>query len=459
MSIELDRSPLPDPASLAGQLVSHFIDNIATRDTQLGDAIHGDIATVTKKCLEIGDGVIAGRNVSDQLDWFSAAAAGWAREAVPIDTILDAFYESLRVSVDRICTSDAAYDRDALIDRLRTTMAISNLMSTTMINAYLREYRGVVSEHLTATRALTAALLAGRATTSMARDCGVSVAETYAVMAVSIPRDPDDHDPQIDDDTLARRKLRRVHTALAEHYDDALAMLSVDGGTILIPGADTDDTRLDILIEALSRAARVDITATLVTTTTDQIPDTAQLAHDLLDIIERLGYNPRLYRFEDLALEYQLTRPGPGLTKLGELLAPLDNHPDLSDTADAHRQRHEPSAHRPTPPHPYEHHHLPAASHRELDRARRDARVRSVAAEVRGDRPRIRTGTGIPPAAGRGLGGDACPPGTTRTDTAAIVREALTARADRRPLPSSERTRCAVHKTRGAWLVSYQAFH
>ncbi|MEV0541163.1 PucR family transcriptional regulator [Nocardia salmonicida] len=349
MSIELDcspmRAPLPDTASLAGQLVSHFIDNVATRDTQLGDAIHEDIATVTKKCLEIGDGVIAGRNVSDQLDWFSAAAAGWAREAVPIDTILDAFYESLRVSVDRICTSDAAYDRDALIDRLRTTMAISNLMSTTMINAYLREYRGVVSEHLTATRALTAALLAGRATTSMARDCGVSVADTYAVLAVSIPRDPDDQDPQIDDDIVARRKLRRVHTALAEHCDDGLAMLSVDGGTVLIPGADTDDTRLDILIEALSRAARVDITATLITTTTGQIPDTAQVAHDLLDIIARLGYAPRLYRFEDLALEYQLTRPGPGLTTLGELLAPLDNHPDLYQTLqilianDMNRQR------------------------------------------------------------------------------------------------------------------------
>lgn len=349
MSIELDcspmRSPLPDTASLAGQLVSHFIDNVATHDTQLGDAIHEDIATVTKKCLEIGDGVIAGHNVSDQLDWFSAAAAGWAREAVPIDTILDAFYESLRVSVDRICTSDAAYDRDALIDRLRTTMAISNLMSTTMINAYLREYRGVVSEHLTATRALTAALLAGRATTSMARDCGVSVADTYAVVAVSIPRDPDDQDPRIDDDIVARRKLRRVHAALAEHCDDALAMLSVDGGTVLIPGADTDDTRLDILIETLSRAARVDITATLVATTTGQIPDTAQVAHDLLDIIERLGYAPRLYRFEDLALEYQLTRPGPGLTKLGELLAPLDNHPDLYQTLqilianDMNRQR------------------------------------------------------------------------------------------------------------------------
>ncbi|MFE9787720.1 PucR family transcriptional regulator [Nocardia salmonicida] len=349
MSIELEcpsmRSPLPDTASLTNQLVSHFIDNVATRDTQLGDAIHGDIATVTKKCLEISDGVMAGRNVSDQLDWFSAAAAGWAREAVPIDTILHAFYESLQVSVDLICTSDAAYDRDALIDRLRTTMAISNLMSTTMINAYLREYRGVVSEHLTATRALTAALLAGRATTSMARDCGVSVADTYAVVAVSIPRDPDDQDPQIDDDIVARRKLRRVHTALAEQCDDALAMLSVDGGTVLIPGADTDDTRLDILIEALSRAARVDITATLTTTTTGQIPDAAQLAHDLLDIIERLGYAPRLYRFEDLALEYQLTRPGPGLTKLGELLAPLDNHPDLYQTLqmlianDMNRQR------------------------------------------------------------------------------------------------------------------------
>ncbi|WP_410872665.1 PucR family transcriptional regulator [Nocardia sp. A7] len=349
MTIELDSSsmrlPLPDSVSLTGQLVNHFIDNVATRDTHLGDAISGDIATVTKKCLEIGDGISAGRNVSEQLRWFSAAAAGWAREGVPIDTVLRAFYEALRVSVDVMCAPDAAYDRDALIDRLRMTMAISNLMSTTMIDAYLREYRGVVSEHLTAVRALTSALLAGRATAPMARNCGVSVADTYRVLALSIPRDLDDHEPPIDNAIDARRRLRRVHTALAQHRDDALAMLSIGGGTVLIPGGTSDDTRLDSLIEVLSHAARVDISATMIIAGTDDIPDAAQRAHELLDVVGRLGYAPRLYRFEDLALEYQLTRPGPGLATLGQLLTPLDAHPDLFRTLqvlianDMNRQR------------------------------------------------------------------------------------------------------------------------
>ncbi|MGY0498454.1 PucR family transcriptional regulator [Nocardia sp. FBN12] len=334
MTIDLDSSstrwPLPDSASLTGQLISHFIDNVSTCDTQLGDAISGDISTVTRKCLEIGDGVTAGRNVSGQLRWFSAAAAGWARDGVPIDTVLRAFYEALRASVDVMCAPDAAYDRDALIDRLRMTMAISNLMSTTMITAYLREYRGVVSEHLTAARALTTALLTGRTTAPMARDYGITVADTYSVLALSIPGA--DHDRPLDTAIVVRRRLRRVLTALAQHRDDALAMLSIGGGTVLIPGDTTDDTRPDRLIEVLSRAARVDISATLITAATDDIPDAAQRAHELLDVVGRLGYAPRLYRFEDLALEYQLTRPGPGLTELGEQLTPLDPHPDLHRT-------------------------------------------------------------------------------------------------------------------------------
>ncbi|MFD3747468.1 PucR family transcriptional regulator [Nocardia sp. NPDC058633] len=349
MSIELDsspiRRPLPDVGTLTGQLVSHFIDSVSTRNTLLGDAISGDVTTMTTKCREVGDRVIAGRDVSHELSWFSAAAASWAREGVPIDTMLLAFYEALQLSLDVLCAPEAAHDRDALVDGLRTAMAISNLMSTTMIRAYFREHRGVVGEHRTAARALASALLAGRATTTIARDCGIGIAENYRVIALSIPQDAEDHRPPLDKPMAARRRLRRVRAALAHHREDALAMLSIEGGTVLVPGEDPDDTRLDILIEELSRAARLDISATSITTTTDKIPDAAQRAHELLDVIGRLGYTPRLYRFEDLALEYQLTRPGPGLTRLGQMLEPLDAHPDLYETLrvlvanDMNRQR------------------------------------------------------------------------------------------------------------------------
>ncbi|MDO3647924.1 PucR family transcriptional regulator [Nocardia mangyaensis] len=339
MTIDMDysptRRPQADVGDLTGQVVSHFLDHVAARRTQLGDAISGEITAATRMCAEIGRGIVDGRDVSDKLGWLSTAAAGWAREGLPIDTIVRAFHEALRLSLDAVYAAGTTYDRDTLTNGLRAALAVSNLMSTTMISAYLDEYRLVVGEHHTAIRTVTSALLAGRATTTMARESGVHVAENYRVIGIAIPRSTHDRPP--DDEALsARRRLHRIRAALAHHGDSALAMLSVDGGTVLIPGEDPDDAELDALIESLSTAARVDVVAAVIPARTGAIPDAVQRAHELLDIVVRLGYTARLYRFEDLALEYQLTRPGPGLAELGELLAPLDAHPELSETLRVH---------------------------------------------------------------------------------------------------------------------------
>jgi len=56
----------------------------------------------------------------------------------------------------------------------------------------------------------------------------------------------------------------------------------------------------------------------------------------LLDMVQRLRSTPGLYRFDDLALEYQLTRPGPGREYLGSLLDPLDEHAELLETLQTH---------------------------------------------------------------------------------------------------------------------------
>ncbi|MBF6174026.1 PucR family transcriptional regulator, partial [Nocardia blacklockiae] len=114
-----------------------------------------------------------------------------------------------------------------------------------------------------------------------------------------------------------------------------LALLSTDGGTLLLP-THTTTPPLDTLTTTLSHAARVPITATVVTAPTPTIPTATDQAHQLLDMVTRLHSEPGLYRFDDLALEYQLTRPGPGREYLGSLLDPLDHHPELLQTLQTH---------------------------------------------------------------------------------------------------------------------------
>lgn len=53
-------------------------------------------------------------------------------------------------------------------------------------------------------------------------------------------------------------------------------------------------------------------------------------------MVQRLQCASGRYRFEEMALEYQLTRPGLGREYLGSLLDPLDDHPDLLDILRPH---------------------------------------------------------------------------------------------------------------------------
>ncbi|WP_084759843.1 PucR family transcriptional regulator [Nocardia mangyaensis] len=329
--------PLRDVRTLTGRLVGHFVDNVATCRTLPGDAISGEVTTVTRMCLEIVGGMLDGRDEQAKLNRLARAAAAWAREGVPIDAILQAFHEGFRLGFDTVYDEVADEDRASLLHGFRRVMEISDLLCTTVTRAYVREHREIAGEHHTAVHTLVSALLAGQPTITMARECGITVADTYSVLALSIRDHPDEHDPRLNASVVARRKLRRVQAALAHHCgEQALSLLSVDGGTLLIPAELLAAAELDALIESLARAARVDLMAALVPATTAEIPDAAQRAHELLDMVERLDCAPGLYRFGDLALEYQLTRPGPGRARLGELLAPLDNHPELYETLRVH---------------------------------------------------------------------------------------------------------------------------
>ncbi|MEV6276640.1 helix-turn-helix domain-containing protein [Nocardia sp. NPDC051832] len=330
-------TPLKDVRKVSRELVGHFVDNVIICGTLPGDIISGDVTMVTRICLELSVSMLDGRDIPAKTDRLGAAAAGWAREGVPIDTILHAIHEGFKIGMALIVSDATAQDYANLMDGMARVVELLDTMSGTVARAYVREHKAVVSEHHTAVHTLTSALLGGYPTSTMARECGIAVAPEYSVLALDIPTHPDERNPALDGKVVARRKLRRLQAELATRCgENALALLSVDGGTILIPTQMWADEQLDGLIAQLSAAAHVPVTAAVVTASVEEVPGAADRAHELLDMVQRLRCVPGVYRFADMALEYQLTRPGPAREMLGSLLDPLDPHPELLDTLHSH---------------------------------------------------------------------------------------------------------------------------
>ncbi|QIS04009.1 PucR family transcriptional regulator [Nocardia brasiliensis] len=330
-------SPLKDVRALSRQMVGHFVANVIPCGTLPADAISGDVTTITRVCLEFAVSVLDGQDIPEKLQRIRDAAAAWAREGVPIDTIHHAIHEGFKMGLDLVVSDASIKDYDSLVDGAKMVLEILDMISSAISVAYIKELRSVVSEHHTAVHTLTSALLGGHSTSTMARECGIAIAPSYAVLAVAIPPHREEQNPMIDHKVVARRKLRRVQAELATRCgESALSLLSVDGGTVLIPSSTFDNEGYDALVNQLTLAAQVGITATMVEATPEQIPNAADQAHELLDMVQRLEAVAGLYRFDELALEYQLTRPGPGREYLGQLLDPLDEHPELLETLQRH---------------------------------------------------------------------------------------------------------------------------
>lgn len=347
--------PLKDVWALSRQMVGHFVENVAPCGTLPGDAITGDVTTITRTCLELAVSMLDGKDIRAKTERLEDAAGQWAREGVPINTIHHAIHEGFKIGLDLVTGAALRHavgaaeppagtvltlgdeDYESLVRGAKRVVEMLDTMTTAVSVAYVRELRAVVSEHHTAVHTLTSALLGGHPTSTMARECGIEIAERYSVLAVAIPAHPEQSNPMLDASVVARRKLRRVQAELALRCGESLlSLLSVDGGTLLIPADQFDEDALGELVARLTHAARVPITAALVTTSSTDIPTAADQAHQLLDMVQRLRSAPGLYRFDDLALEYQLTRPGPGREYLGSLLDPLDEHPELLETLQTH---------------------------------------------------------------------------------------------------------------------------
>ncbi|MQY17517.1 PucR family transcriptional regulator [Nocardia macrotermitis] len=296
------------------------------------ELVAADLKGVVRACAELTIRAMGGGPLPCPAERLENAAGGCARGGIPIDTVLSVVRAVFGVALGQMFARTSPANSRGVLTATAVIVKLSQVCTTAVGKAYVRERRAEAAEQQTAAHTLTSALLSGTsAATAGARE--LPVAARYFVLALGLAAHPDETLPHLDRQVVARRKLRRVQAELATALaGQALSLLSVDGGTVLVPSTAATDSELDTLVGGLSRAAQTPITVTVVTAAPPDVPAAAHLAHELLDTVQHLGLGPGLYRFTELALQYQLTRPGTARDALETRLTPLDDHPDLLET-------------------------------------------------------------------------------------------------------------------------------
>ncbi|WP_067652108.1 PucR family transcriptional regulator [Nocardia harenae] len=280
-----------------------------------------DNRTLARTCAECARALLDGHDEPGAIARLELLAVHGARDELPLDTIQHAVHASMTAALDR------AADRSEpeLAARLRRVVEVLDLMVTTVATGYLRELRILIAERRHAVRALTAALLAG---TLDAAPPGLPIAPRYLVLALAA---------DLDDDGEPGQRPHRVRAVLTGRCgEDVLALLDDTGGIVLLPADRHGRSELRALVGELAEAAGVTLLATVESAPVPRIPAAAQRVRRLLGTLTALRYPSGLYLFEDMALEYQLTLPGPARDRLAAVLRPLEEQPDLLTTLRAH---------------------------------------------------------------------------------------------------------------------------
>ncbi|WP_328394318.1 PucR family transcriptional regulator [Nocardia sp. NBC_00416] len=327
---------LPHTPRLSQQLLDHLAgadDGAEPRTMMPCGVVRREAAEVVTGCLHLVAAALQGRAVGEVPEPLHSKIADWAAEGVALEAVQHATHLGFRFVLDLLARRAHGADSQVMVVAGQRLAEVLNHVITTFTGAYLRELRAHTATRHAAAEALAAALISGTSTAEMARESGFRDADAYAVLALALTGPAADAGP---DHMDARRRLRRLRTELTRGGDVPLARLSEVGGTVLVPQHPRDDSTAPRLFERLQVAARGSLLATVIRARPDEVPDATRRAHELLDLAQRLHRPGRLYRMADLAVEYQITRPGPARQRLARALDPLLSQPELLHTLATH---------------------------------------------------------------------------------------------------------------------------
>lgn len=326
--------PLFDGRSAQDVLLGHrdLTDRIITAVAATNPAEHGtgsasraaDIRWVVEHNLRGAADAIDGAPVDDEL--LRASAVRRFEEGSSFSSVVAAYHRGVSVIWQELAahTTDAAALAAAgerLLHHLeRITVALSD--------DYRRSVVAVQSVERDARFAVFTALTQGGDAEAVAHRIGWRLPERYGVLVLRL-RAPADAAPE---SVASRRSTRRLREAVEGAGEgDVLAVLGPRGGTALVPlpgtGSETVRGRLDDAFGA-------DCTAAWMEAAVADVPASLRVAEELADLAEVIPGAKRFVVLEDLVLEYQSLRPGPGRELLARRLAPLGR--ELRETAEAY---------------------------------------------------------------------------------------------------------------------------
>lgn len=317
---------------------------------------HDDIVRATAEVFRLAARTLDGGPLPTDADMGHARTliADKALRQVPLKvmmTVVEAAIDGLRRNVLSQAGEEDAAGIHEINDRL---FAFAQRIHTMVTVSYVHATPQDVSDddpHPVAT-----GLLTGRDPDEVAHRHGVVIDAHYVVLrCATVPVDPGGttqrppHQAASGVRRLGARRTAPPHAAVKARADLAEVQNRLTAhfgsgtftapqshpGLILIPGTPEWET-LRATLADMGEDLGTRIIAVADAVSSGQVPVTAEHTRDLARIVARLRYTAGLYTFTDLALEYQLTRPGPGRDRLVEQLRALRDNEGLAETLEIH---------------------------------------------------------------------------------------------------------------------------
>lgn len=324
---------------LAAELVDHFARTNPLYKSFDMESVHGDLVAVTAQGLRLTVHLLDHRQppTDRQLQSIQTLTVRQAHAGVPLSAILALTDEGIAAFRTTIVRRAGDEDVESLHDLNQLLFTLTQRLHTLVSVSYLDAMPTGPQEEPRCTGALVQALLSGEDPMPIAHRLGIDIAPRYLVLRLNIPlpRRPG-AGPAAHQRVQAFRDLTAATDHVAAHYGaGTLEAPTAQRGLLLIEGAPDWDSVSEAV--GLARdAVGVPISAIGETAAVAEVPAASVRTRELAQLVQRLGMPPRLYRMQDLALEYQLTRPGVGRDSLIDLIKPLDNHPELLETLGIH---------------------------------------------------------------------------------------------------------------------------
>lgn len=341
------------PLMLAGEPASAVLRHIEPLSTELisklaqnpafqsfgATTIREDLTAVTAHGLRLAIRTLDFRQLpSDrELDSIGKLTVKQARKGVPLSAILTLTAEGISAFRNLIVNRAVSDDAEDLKELNRLIFALAQRLHTFVSVSYLAVAPAIQQTDAETTHRLVTALLAGENPSQMALLAGIDLPSSFLVLRLFVmpPSNPGTrvgahHRIQ------AHRNLSAAQGMLATHYGPALFDAPAPHHGLVLIAGDPEWQSLRGVIKQIETELRIDIIAVGEQAELDQVSAAAVTTREIARLVNRLGLPHALYRMEDVALEYQLTRPGPARESLTRLLAPLDNFPELLQTLSIH---------------------------------------------------------------------------------------------------------------------------